>query len=378
MKQRLTDIIKKCGENDGICSRIYVRGFKHNGWDILSVAWSYEDENLLVFLQDENDRYTDTEWFDSLPYLTQFQICADIEEMFGTEFDSNVDTKPIKTDTDMEKKIKREMLLEMIDYALKHDEDGMRVLHNEIACVDYDYPYGTIEKNDEDGLHILFEGYCTHEIVESVAGGHYNPTDKYATIHHGELHTFNSIAQYFDRGCVANFLLADEQFNLNDFFCQTCGDKGYYDYCDIFIKHYLRFNTKATDLKARKAVVNVFNDWNNFLYFSWDELNDNIRSSTKEDVFDDMRNILKDREDKMMWFPANDSDCVLRQYYYGKIEPMAIVSVRLVKDLQGNDMILQDADYCEDGSPCVERVIDNVMHLNFKEMQELYNLMEKF
>lgn len=375
MKQRLTDIIKKCGENDGICSRIYVSGFKHNGWDILSVAWSYEDENLLVFLQDENDRYTDTEWFDSLPYLTQIQICADIENRFGTEFDSK-DTEPIKTDTDMEKKIKREMLLEMIDYALKYDADGMRNLQNEITCVAYDSIYGIIEKNDEDGLHSLFDGYCTYEIVESVAGGYYDPTHPYAIIHHGELHTFININEYFDKEFVANFLMEKKVYlNLNDFFCQSCGDKGYYDYCDIFIKHYLRFNTNATELKARKAVVNVFNDWNNFLYFSWDELNDSIRSSTKEDVFDDMKNILKDREDKIVWFA--DNKCVLHQYYYGTIEKMFVVSVRLVKNLQGEDMILQDVDYCEDGSPCVERIIDDVMHLSFKEMQELYELMLK-
>lgn len=377
MKQRITDIIKTLGENDGICSRIYVSGFKHNGWDILSVAWSYEDENLLVFLQDENDRYTDTEWFDSLPYLTQIQICADIESRFGTEFDSK-DTEPIKTDTNMEKKIKREMLLEMIDYALKHDADGMRNLQNEILLFWSGCTYDTIETNDEEGLKRLFETYLTYEIVESVAGGYYNPTHPYATIHHGELHTFININEYFDKEFVADFLMEKEDYlNLNDFFCQSCGEKGYYDYCDIFIKHYLRFNTEATNLKARKAVVNVFDSWNNFLYYSWDDLNDCIHSSTKEDVFDDMRTLLKDRTDKIIWFPANDSDCVLRQYYYGKIEPMTIVSVRLVKDLQGHDMILQDADYCEDGSPCVERVIDNVMHLNFKEMQELYELMEK-
>lgn len=375
MKQRITDIIKKCGENDGICSRIYVSGFKHDGWDILSVAWGYEDENLLVFLQDENDRYTDTQWFDSLPYLTQIQICADIETRFGTEFDSNVDTEPIKDMTDMEKKIKREMLLEMMDYALKHDADGMRNLYNEIVYLDGSCTRELIETNDEDGLRRLFENYSTYEIVESVENGWFEPSDNYATLDDGELRTFKYIEEYFDKEYVADFLMKKENLNLNDFFCQTCGDKGYYDYCDIFIKHYLRFNTKATDLKARKAVVNVFNDWNNFLYFSWNELNDSIRSSTKEDVFDDMRNILKDREDKIVWFAVDK--CVLHQYYYGTIEKMFVVSVRLVKNLQGEDMILQDVDYCEDGSPNPERVIDDVMHLSFKEMQELYELMLK-
>ena len=185
MKQRITDIVKTFGENDGICSRIYIDGFKHDGWDILSVAWSYEDENLLVFLQDENDRYTNTEWFDSLPYLTQIQICADIENCFGIKFDT----------------------------------------------------------------------------------------------------------------------------------------------------------------------------------------------ISKENVFDDMRNILKDRDDKMVWFA--DDKCVLHQYYYGTIEKMFVVSVRLVKNLKGEDMILQDVDYCEDGSSNPIRIIDDVMHLSFKEMQELYELMLK-
>jgi hypothetical protein len=375
MKQRLTDIIKKYGENDGIVSRIYIDG-KHNDLDILSVAWSYEDRNLLVFLQDADDTITETEWFDSLPYLTQIKICATIEQRFGTEFDRD-SKKPIKTDTDMEKKIKREMLLEMIDYALKHDADGMRNLFNDVVCLDGSCTRDFIEKNDEDGLNRLFENYSTYEIVECVANGYFEPNDNYATLCNGELRTFKYVEDYFDKEYVADFLMKKEDLNLNDFFCQSCGDKGYYDYCDIFIKHYLRFNTKATDLKVRKAVVNVFNDWNNFLYFSWDELNDSIYPSTKQEIFNEMKDILKDREDKMMWFPANDSDCVLRQYYYGKIEPMTIVSVRLVKDLQGHEMILQDVDYCEDGSPCVERVIDNVKQLNFKEMQELYELMLK-
>ena len=376
MKQRLTDIIKKCGENDGICSRIYVSGFKYNGWDILSVAWSYEDENLLVFLQDENDRYTDTEWFDSLPYLTQIQICADVENSFGTEFDSKVDTKPIKTDTDMEKKIKREMLLEMIDYALKHDEDGMRNLYNEVVCWDGSCTRELIEKNDEDGLERLFQNFSTYEIVECVANGYFEPNDTYATLCNGELRTFKYVKDYFEKEYVADFLMEKGDYlNLNDFFCQSCGVDGYYDYCEIFIKHYLRFNTNTTERKVRNAVVDVFNDWNNFLYFSWDELNDNVRSSTKEDVFDDMKNILKDREDKMVWFA--DDKCVLHQYYYGTIEKMFVVSVRLVKNLQGEDMILQDVDYCENGSPNPERVIDDVMHLSFKEMQELYELMLK-
>lgn len=371
MKQRITDIIKMYGENDGIVSRIYIDG-KHNDLDILSVAWSYEDENLLVFLQDECDTITETEWFDSLPYLTQIKICATIEQRFGTEFDRD-SKKPIKTDTDMEKKIKREMLLEMIDYALKHDAKGMRDLQNELVCLGAACIYGTIEYNNEDGLHMLFDGYCTHEIIESVAGGYYNPTDKYATIHHGELHTFNNVADYFDKAFVVDYLMDSEKLNLNDFFCQSCGVDGYYDYCDIFIKHYLRFNTNTTERKVKNAVVDVFDDWNKFLYFSWDELNDNVRSSTKEDVFDDMRNILKDRDDKILWF--DDDNCKISQYYFGETMEHLMVSVRLVKDREGNDVILQDADILIDGE--LIREIDNVMHLSFKEMQELYKLMEE-
>ena len=372
MKQRLTDIIKKYGENDGIVSRIYIDG-KYNNLDILSVAWSYEDENLLVFLQDEYDTITETEWFDSLPYLTQIKICATIESRFGTEFDRD-SKKPIKTNTDMEKLIKRDMLLEMIDYALKHDADGMRNLQNEVLLSWSGCVYDTIETNDEDGLKRLFENYSTYEIVESVAGGDYNPNHPYATIHHGEFHTFKDVEDYFDREFVADFLMAKEDYlNLNDFFCQSCGDNGYYDYCNIFIKHYLRFNKETTERKVRNAVVDVFNDWNNFLYFSWNELNDMVRSSTKEDIFDDMRNILKDRDDKILWF--DDDNCKIKQYYFGETMEHLMVSVRLVKDREGNDVIIQDADILIDGE--LIREIDNVMHLSFNEMQELYKLMEE-
>ena len=56
MKQRITDIIKTFGENDGICSRIYVDGNTMVGifCQLLGVM---RMKNLLVFLQDESDRY---------------------------------------------------------------------------------------------------------------------------------------------------------------------------------------------------------------------------------------------------------------------------------------------------------------------------------
>lgn len=372
MKQRITDIIKTFGENDGICSRIDVNGLKHDGRDILSVIWHYEDERLKVFLQDENDRYT--EWFDCLPYLTQIQICADVENSFGTEFDNKVNTEPIKTNADMEKKIKREMLLEMMDYALKHDADGMRNLYNEVVCLDGSCTRDFIETNDEDGLKRLFENYSTYEIVKIVADGYYNPNDTYATICNGELWTFKNIEDYFDKEFVADFLMAKEDsLNLNDFFCKTCGNDGYYAYCDIFIKYYLRFNAETTERKVRNAVVDVFNDWNNFLYFSWDELNDNVRSSTKEDVFDDMRNLLKNTDDKIIFF--DDDNCKINLYYFGETIEHLMVNVRLVKDREGNDVIIQDADILIDGE--VIREIDNVMHLSFEEMKALYELMEQ-
>ena len=274
----------------------------------------------------------------------------------------------------MEKKIKREMLLEMFDYALKHDADGMRELQNEALCAWNGCIYDTIEANDENGVTRLFENYSIYEIVNSSVSGNYHHNHKYVIIHHGELISFDNVADYFDKAFVADFLMLREDFfNLNDFFCKTCGDDGYYAYCDIFIKHYLRFNAETTERKVRNAVVDVFNDWNDFLYFSWDELNDNVRSSTKEDIFDDMRNLLKNTDDKIIFF--DDDNCKINLYYFGETREHLMASVRLAKDREGNDVILQDADILIDGE--LIREIDNVMHLNFKEMQELYELMEQ-
>ena len=128
----------------------------------------------------------------------------------------------------MEKKIKREMLLEMMDYALKHDADGMRNLYNEVICWDDSCTRDSIETNDKDGLKRLFENYLTYEIVECVADGYYNPNDTYATFYNRVLRTFKDIEDYFDKEYVADFLMEEEDsLNLNDFFCQSCGDKGY-------------------------------------------------------------------------------------------------------------------------------------------------------
>ena len=369
MREKIENLVKVNGENDGIVSRVYLSDIRYNEMDVLSVAWSHEDEDLIVFMQDDNDTITETEWFNALPHHIQCAVYYSVIGKFGTK----VENKEPKGTT-MEENSKYEMLLEMLDLGLALEVDGMRDLQNEILLYCSGCKYDIIETNNEDGMYRLLSNYNAYEIVELMSNGSWNKNHKYVTIENGGIKTMNHIADYFDKHFIADFIMSHENYlNLNDFFCATYSGDDWNAYVELFIKHYVSYNPHTSTLKARKAVASAFERWNDFIYYSWNNLDDMVRTSTKEDVFDDMRNILKDRGNKTLWF--DDDKRKVQQYYFGETIEHLMVSVRLVKDREGNDVILQDADIIIDGE--VIREIDNVMHLNFEEMKALYNLMEQ-
>lgn len=90
MTDTLKTIINAYGENDGIVKRIYLSGISTllDGEieDCLSVAIDIEEDSLITFWQDQNDTYTDVEYFSSLTELLQNSIFNQVMSEYGTDF----------------------------------------------------------------------------------------------------------------------------------------------------------------------------------------------------------------------------------------------------------------------------------------------------
>jgi hypothetical protein len=90
MTDTLKTIINTFGENDGIVKRIYLSGISTiiDGEieDCLSVAIDIEENSLITFWQDQDDTYTDVEYFSSLTELLQNSIFNQVMSEYGTEF----------------------------------------------------------------------------------------------------------------------------------------------------------------------------------------------------------------------------------------------------------------------------------------------------
>ena len=90
MTNTLRTFINTFGENDGIVKRIYLSGISRiidkEVEDCLSVAIDIEDNALITFWQDQDDTYTDVEYFSSLSELLQNSIFNQVVSEYGTNF----------------------------------------------------------------------------------------------------------------------------------------------------------------------------------------------------------------------------------------------------------------------------------------------------
>ena len=72
MTEKLLKDIAKYGENDGVCTRLYIDVVKFDGYDCLAVGFNNEMPNRLIgFFQDENDDNFHTRDIDGIYTITQ-------------------------------------------------------------------------------------------------------------------------------------------------------------------------------------------------------------------------------------------------------------------------------------------------------------------
>ena len=73
--KKALQIIAEVGENDGVCTRVYIDTYSSNGYDCLAVGYCNDNPNdFLTFWQDENDDDFHTEDYYSLTNTEQVEI----------------------------------------------------------------------------------------------------------------------------------------------------------------------------------------------------------------------------------------------------------------------------------------------------------------
>lgn len=236
-----------------------------------------------------------------------------------------------------------------------------------------------IVKNDEDGLNDLFEGRAIFDIIRATCYGSYLITETYAKINdHGNLESFDYLEDMVDIHKIVDWMLD----NKEDAGCAW--DCIRYDEILAFDLHFQEMFECEWGLNA-DDVDKWYNDYEDafehVIMTSWDELKEEFDAwvankpkpqMTKEEIFEEIKKILKTCPNYTLWFYRHQN---VMQYYYGEMTMHNLVSLRLGTTRDGKPIILQDADV-SDGNTII-REIDDIMHLSLEEMDELYEVVKK-
>lgn len=244
-------------------------------------------------------------------------------------------------------------------------------------CTNHDTKF--IVENDEDGLDILFEGYSAYDIALAICNGNYSPSDEYVKMTaFGNVESFDYIEDNVDITSIVKWLLTHES--------DTKGAWEYIEYDDI-LDLPLHFKEEfACDFGLNDDDVDAWyedyeNGFEHIIITPWDELKEEFDAwmsnkpkpqMTKEEIFEEIKNILKTYPNHTMWFYRYQN---IMQFYYGSVVEHTLISLRLGTTRDGNPIIFQDADV-SDGNTTI-REIDDITHLSLEEMTELYEVVKK-
>lgn len=242
--------------------------------------------------------------------------------------------------------------------------------------------------NDEDGVEELLWDIPKYDILKMVDSRYFDKDLSYVTIKDGLIRTFDETHKYVytdvtalvsyivdnnsSSGCYIdiedyigkNYINENRDMIIREFVALAPAELDFNMVHNYFVLNDIEKPNDILDMDVWDVIGNIQNPIPNFL--------------TKQEVWDEMRKVLKGRETCEGWKDTLvfDLECRIKLICWGKEVDTNLIEIALRKNRYEQDVItLTSVWYDEDGNEM--REYDNIMDLNFEEMCKVYEMMMK-
>ena len=242
--------------------------------------------------------------------------------------------------------------------------------------------------NDEYGVEELLWDIPKYDILKMVDSRYFDKDLSYVTIKDGLIRTFDETHKYVytdvtalvsyivdnnsSSGCYIdiedyigkNYINENRDMIIREFVALAPAELDFNMVHNYFVLNDIEKPNDILDMDVWDVIGNIQNPIPNFL--------------TKQEVWDEMRKVLKGRETCEGWKDTLvfDLECRIKLICWGKEVDTNLIEIALRKNRYEQDVItLTSVWYDEDGKEM--REYDNIMDLNFQEMCKVYEMMMK-
>ena len=242
--------------------------------------------------------------------------------------------------------------------------------------------------NDEDGVEELLWDIPKYDILKMIDSRYFDKDLSFITIKDGLIRTFDETHKYVytDVTALVSYIVDNNSSNgcyidIEDYI----GKEYINENRDMIIREFVALAPAELDFNMvhNYFILNDIETPNDILDMDvWDVIG-NIQNPipnflTKQEVWDEMRKVLKGRETCEGWKDTLvfDLECRIKLICWGKEVDTNLIEIALRKNRYEQDVItLTSVWYDEDGKEM--REYDNIMDLNFEEMCKVYEMMMK-
>jgi SAM-dependent methyltransferase len=242
--------------------------------------------------------------------------------------------------------------------------------------------------NDEYGVEELLWDIPKYDIIKMVDSRYYDKDLSYITMKDGLIRTFDKTHMYVytDVNALVSYIVDNNSssgcyIDIDEY----VGKEYINENRDMIIREFVALAPAELDFNMvhNYFVLNNIETPNDILDMDvWDVIG-NIQNPipnflTKQEVWDEMRKVLKGRETCEGWKDTLvfDLECRIKLICWGKEVDTNLIEIALRKNRYEQDVItLTSVWYDEDGKEM--REYDNIMDLNFQEMCKVYEMMLK-
>ena len=275
----------------------------------------------------------------------------------------------------MENKVKAEVLTMAFTHLRETNKKDFLEVWNEFINEDASDNFGYVTFNDEISLNEEFNDYDPFDIIRCVARSSFDNKEKYVVFKdviysHGYIKTSNSLHSCTSIPALVEYIIDSighdgeiwqlSLTNLNNRVDLAPYFRNFADPHGCFFADE-ELNTYFSDMSMDK-----------FIYGDFEEMLEELKNynlNSKENVWDNMRNLLARQENAEIYFLTNNTINLV--YYNEKVEHN-LNAIRLVRTRNGNENIVLTS-----WNGICGNTEDNILEYNLNEMVEIYNRMKE-